>query len=107
MLAVVVFGLGIYWLSQWAVSDESPASEKKRLTAVAHREIAEAITNDVVGLRTVLSVSVNTHGDNPWEWTGSATVEFFNKAGGVERRSLGYRFYPHGDDLACKLEFSH
>jgi len=57
----------------------------------ALNKILEDCSNNVVGLQRIVKSSVDEHG-TPSNWTGTATVEFINKVGGIERKDRWYVF---------------
>ena len=50
------------------------------------------VTNQVVGLRSIIQNFVNTQSQDTNQWTGFATVEYINHAGGVDRTNLFFQF---------------
>jgi hypothetical protein len=72
--------------------NESYAHKVKRYPSGAEAALPPAITNAVVGLRTILSRHTDTLGDNFTKWSATATVEFINKHGGVERKTVDFTF---------------
>ena len=63
------------------------APRPRDLWAEAHQALLESLTNDVVGLRSVILAYVNTN-----QMTGLATVEYINEMGGVQRRDFECNF---------------
>jgi len=57
----------------------------------ALKKILEDCSNNVVGLQRIVKSSVDEHG-TPSNWTGTVTIEFINKAGGIERKDRWYFF---------------
>jgi len=110
--------VGCFWVRNWRIQkltsmlsetpfgepvkeDETYAQRLLRYRAKAEQSVRVACTNDVVGLRQVMQTDLSTYQDNYKNWRASATVEFFNKMGGVERTNLDFRFDMILDDLYC------
>lgn len=74
--------------------DESYASKLARYRAGAESAARAACTNEVTGLRGIISLDVQTSDDNFMNWTASATVEYINQIGGVDRTNLDFKFNP-------------
>jgi hypothetical protein len=72
--------------------NETYAHKIKRYRAGADAALPPAITNAVVGLRTILSARTETYDDNFTKWTAEAEVEFINQVGGVERTNIHFGF---------------
>ena len=61
------------------------------MRSAARDEILKSCTNDVVGFRRVLRVSIDDEGlDNPTNRLGDAEVEFVNQLGGVQTKTIEY-----------------
>ncbi len=69
--------------------DQNPSLATLRTNAV--NSIYENCSNEVVGLSRIVKVFVVDYDKNPTNWTGTATCEFVNKVGGVERVERRYR----------------
>jgi hypothetical protein len=72
--------------------NESYPHKLMRFRADAEQSAREACTNEVVGLRQIIYLHEDTTDDNFMKWTASATVEFINSVGGVERTNLDFKF---------------
>jgi hypothetical protein len=73
--------------------DNSFAHRLAWFRAGADFAVRTACTNDVTGLRRIIRVDASTYDNNLAKWKASATVEFINHIGGVDRTNLYYRFY--------------
>ena len=69
--------------------DQNPSLATLRTNAI--NSIYENCSNEVVGLSRIVKVFVVDYDKNPTNWTGTATCEFVNKVGGVERVERRYR----------------
>jgi hypothetical protein len=69
--------------------------------------IRTACTNDVVGLRQIISTDRDTGADDLRRWHGRATVEFINPVGGVERTNLFYVFHEFVGTLSVLEDMDH
>jgi hypothetical protein len=79
---------------------ETPAQRDERNQIEAKAIFASAITNDVVGWhRTIKQDCWIGYGTSPNTWWATATVEFVNKVGGIERTQIYYRFKPSFGDV--------
>ena len=103
ILAVFALGLfalvgKIYYDRQHI--DSAPGDNEKyphklaRYRTGADAALAAECTNVVVGLRLILNQRTETFDDNFTKWVGTATVEFINALGGMERTNLEFRFDP-------------
>jgi|ERR1035437_2279860 hypothetical protein len=88
--------------------DNSFAHRLAWFRAGADFAVRTACTNDVTGLRQIISVDASTYDDNLAKWKASATVEFINHIGGVDRTNLYYRinhfinpFHNFRENLYC------
>lgn len=72
--------------------EESRSARLERFKGEAKTSMLEDCTNVVVGLRLVVGSRVDDLADNPAQWSGEATVDYVNRAGGVERTNLVFRF---------------
>jgi hypothetical protein len=77
--------------------NESYAHKLARYRAGADEALISECTNVVIGLRTIIQHNTETYDHNFTKWTGSATVEFINMVGGVERTNLEFIFDPNID----------
>ena len=68
---------------------ENPSLDTLRTNAV--NSIREDCSNEVVGLSRIVKVSMVDYEENPSKWSGTATCDFVNKVGGVERVERRYR----------------
>jgi hypothetical protein len=59
----------------------------------AREVMLREITNDVVGLRSLIFTLVNTDDADTNKWSGFATLEYFNHFGGVDRTNMNFRFH--------------
>jgi hypothetical protein len=84
------------WERSQPGDNESYAHKIKRYRAGADAALPAAITNAVVGLRTILTQRTETYDDNFNKWTARAEVEFINPVGGVERTNLDFGSSPSG-----------
>jgi hypothetical protein len=66
--------------------------------------VLETCTNYVVGFRRATHVFVFSSDDNYKKWTASADVEFFNKVGGVEKKTIEFRFDTYGGGHISALQ---
>ena len=80
------------WEKTQLGDNETYAHKIKRYRAGADAALPPAITNAVVGLRTILSARTETYDDNFTKWTAEAEVEFINQVGGVERTNIHFGF---------------
>lgn len=71
---------------QW----DTPSLEK--LQANAKNSLFELCSNDVVGLRRIVTTDFDFNDNNPTNWRARANVEFVNTVGGVERKDAWYVF---------------
>ena len=94
LLVIVVGGPIFWWRSQYAQvpKPETEWQQKTRLQAESEGEMLKECTNVIVGLNRIIRASVTAADENPYKWTGEATVEFVNRVGGVERTNLVFRF---------------
>jgi len=83
-----------------AGDNETHAHKLDRLRAGADQAVRMACTNATIGLRSIISTDTETHDDNFMKWTASATVEYVNKVGGVERVNYEFRPYVVGGDFS-------
>jgi|ERR1017187_6076369 hypothetical protein len=68
---------------------ENPSLDTLRTNAI--NSIREDCSNEVVGLSRIVRVSMMDFDESPSKWSGTATCEFVNKVGGVERVERRYR----------------
>lgn len=94
LLVIVVGGPIFWWRSQYAQvpKSETELQQKARLQAESEGEMLKECTNVIVGLNRIIRSSVTATDENPYRWTGEATLEFVNRVGGVERTNLFFRF---------------
>jgi hypothetical protein len=76
--------------------NESYASKLARYRASAESAARAECTNEVTGLRNIINLDVETSDANFRNWSATATVEFINQIGGVDRTNLVLQFYPAG-----------
>ena len=110
LLLAIGIGLGVgFWLHQRQVSNlteaigetslenhpgETYPQKLARYRAAADASVRAACTNYIVGLRTIIDLDATTYDANFKKWSATATVEFINPVGGVERTKLALRFDP-------------
>lgn len=81
----------------------TPEQRQERDAASAQTMLQSAITNDVVGYtRTIKLDDFIFTGTPVSNWWASATVEFVNQVGGVERTTLYYRFKTSFGDVRIR-----
>ena len=118
MLLVTGAIIAVVALLLLASPGREPSESKiaDKLRGQGERRIIETCSNDVVGISRILKVSFDGYGEmsaenprtylNPRNWTGEATVDYVNKAGGIERTNLHFAFGKYqrddgGFDLTC------
>ena len=74
--------------------NESYSSKLARYRAGAESAARAACTNEVTGLRGIISLDVQTSDANFMNWTAAAVVEYINQIGGVNRTNLELKFNP-------------
>jgi hypothetical protein len=74
-----------------AMSDKPPPPRYFHSKREALAALGPAITNEIVGIRCIISQSLLNENQIPKNWEASALVEFFNRQGGVERRALQFK----------------
>lgn len=72
-------------------ANESYAHKVARYRAGADEALRIACTNDVVGLRSIISAGVDSSADNFMQWTARATADYVNHFGGVDRTNLVFK----------------
>jgi hypothetical protein len=80
--------------------NESYSHKANRFRAGADNAVLAACTNYTVGLKSIISLQCDTDDNNFLNWTATATVEYINTVGGIERTN--YEFRPqifNGTDL--------
>ena len=77
-----------------AGDNENYADKLARYRAGAEAAARAACTNEVIGLRGIISLDVQTYDDNFMSRTASATVEYVNQIGGVDRTNIELKFDP-------------
>lgn len=77
-----------------AGDNESYPNKLKRYRQGADSALLAACTNAITGLRFVVKSRCVTYDDNFMKWTASATVEYINEVGGVQRREIQFKFDP-------------
>src|ERR1035437_1945985 len=85
--------------------DNSFAHRLAWFRAGANFAVRTACTNDVTGLRQIISVDASIDDENFVKWKASATVEFINHIGGVDRTNLYYRFNNFQGHLSCLHDY--
>ena len=83
--------------------------------AQAKFALMKECTNSVTGLRQIIDYNINDSDQNVAKWDASATVEFINHQGGVDRTLAIFKFSPWQDRLNCdrdrgreyELELAH
>ena len=81
--------------------NESYKHKLARFRDDAEQLVREACTNEVVGLRQIIKLRADTYDDNFMKWKASATVEFINHVGGVDRTNLVFEFHAISGMLIC------
>jgi hypothetical protein len=76
--------------------NESYASKLARYRASAESTARAECTNEVTGLRNIITLAVETSDDNFRNWSATALVEYINQIGGVDRTNLVLQFNPAG-----------
>ena len=74
--------------------NESYESKIERYRATAETAARVACTNEVTGLRNIINLEVETSDQNFMNWSASATVEYINALGGVDRTNIELKFDP-------------
>jgi hypothetical protein len=74
--------------------NESYPDKIARYRAGAELAARVACTNEVVGLRNIINLDLDTAADNFMNWKAFATVEYINQIGGVDRTNLELKFDP-------------
>jgi len=102
ILAIGLFGF--YWFRSWQESHNGYVSYSQKLAdfrAGAEVAVRVACTNEVTGLRQFIHMDVSTYGQSVKEWTATATVEYVNHFGGIDRTNLEFQFDELLGDLYC------
>ena len=95
---------GFFGFKSWQEGDsgyESYAHKLNRYRTSAENLVRVACTNEVTGLRQFISMDVSPYGQNVKEWKATATVEFINHLGGIDRTNLEFQFDTLGGDFGC------
>lgn len=71
--------------------NESYPHKLTRYRFNAEQGVREACTNYTVGLSSIIDLRAETYDDNFMKWTASATVEYINPVGGVNRTNLEFK----------------
>jgi len=118
-MVVAVFGLGL-WLrhrisaedpvyAQVAAiyhEDEQPDERLTRWRSEANFLMLKSCTNDVIGFSRLIDFQVEDSDDKVDKWKGTATVDFVNHFGGIDRTNLHYYFRPYQTDLYAYVDDS-
>ncbi len=72
-----------------------------RLRAGAAPIILAECTNQVVGLRQVVTLNLETSGENLLKWTAAPAVDYVKPGGGVDRTNLAFTFALMQGRLVC------
>jgi len=67
----------------------------------ARQEVLEECTNRVAGLNRIIALNFDDQSTNVSEWSASATVEYMNVVGGIQRTNLSFRFEGFGSGIIC------
>ncbi len=78
---------------------ESYAAKVARYRAGADQELRSACTNAVTGLRFIVDTHAATSADNFMAWTATATVDYINHLGGVDRTNLAIKASSIGEQF--------
>jgi len=94
LLVVVVGGPIFWWRTQYSQvpKPETELQQMARLQSESEGEMFKECTNVIIGLNRIIHFSLNIADDNPYKWSGKATVEFVNRVGGIERTNLDFKF---------------
>jgi len=96
--------VGFFGFKSWRDSHTGYVSYAQRLDryrAVAEQAVRINCTNHVIGLRQFIRMDVSTYDQNVKQWKASATVEYINHLGGIDRTNLEFEFDTFGGDLIC------
>ena len=101
-LAIVAFFCIRHWQQiQDGYGYESYDHKLNRYRKSAESLVRAACTNEVTGLRQFISMDISTYGQNVKEWKATATVEYVNHLGGIDRTNLEFVFETLGGDFDC------
>lgn len=78
---------------------ETYADKVSRYRVGADHELRSACTNAVTGLRFIVDTQASTSADNFMTWTATATVEYINHLGGVDRTNLAFKASSIGEQF--------
>lgn len=94
LLVVVVGGPIFWWRTQYSQvpKPETELQQMARLQSESEGEMLKECTNVIIGLSRIIHSSVTIADEDPYKWSGKATVEFVNRVGGIERTNLCFRF---------------
>jgi hypothetical protein len=95
---------GFFGFRSWQESHNgyvSYAQKLARYRAGAEQAVRVACTNQVTGLRQLIRMDVSTYDQNVKRWTATATVEYVNNLGGIDRTNLEFEFDAWGGELSC------
>ena len=67
----------------------------------ARYELMKECTNSVTGLRQVIEFNINDSDRSVSKWDASASVEYINHEGGVDRTLAFFKFSQWQDKLIC------
>jgi hypothetical protein len=101
---IVLVLVGFFGIKIWQREGngyESYAHKLTRYRAGAEQAVRVACTNEVTGLRQFIRLDVSTYGQNVKEWKATATVEYVNHVGGIDRTNLEFEFDTFGGDFDC------
>jgi hypothetical protein len=104
IVGIVLVIAGFFGFRSWQEAHngyESYAHKLARYRAGAEQAVRAACTNEVTGLHQFISMDVSTYDQNVKRWTATATVEFVNHLGGIDRTNLEFQFDAFGGELSC------
>jgi len=92
-VAVVVIGVGAFWRNH--------GHELDPFRTQVNQSVREECTNVVTGLRSIIRQDAETSPSNLAQWAATATVEYVNHQGGMDRTNLDFTFEALLDKLVC------
>jgi hypothetical protein len=70
----------------------APPSKIETFRTEAQQQLGSAVSNYVVGVTRIVHTDLNCTSEVVSNWSATATVEFVNKNGGVERKDVPFVF---------------
>jgi len=92
-------------VSEMATEATSTQVQIQRCRDGAEAAVVTTCSKDITGFRRMVGTTVRDYSDKINEWSATATVEYINTVGGVERTNLDLKFTSFSGHITALIDY--